>query len=88
MLPCDCQGKTLLFKSRKFSLKLFQIFSLSELPDMMSALEGEGGSWKSGRKKGLCVKYKSDPIAYKGGWGSKNTQNFVDIISGISLMLL
>ena len=30
---------------------------LWERPDMMSALEGGGGSWKSGHSKGGCVNF-------------------------------
>ena len=33
-------------------------FSLRELPDMMSASEGGGGLWKSGRSKGGCVNFR------------------------------
>ena len=46
-----------------------------EHPDMMSASEGGGGSWKSGRSKGGCVNFIlqiSSKCGQGGEGGSKN----------------
>ena len=48
--------------------------ALRERPDMMSASEGGGGSWKSGRSKGGCVNFilQISSKCGQGGRGSKN----------------
>ena len=57
--------------------------TLRELPDMMSASEGEGVSWKSRCSMGGCVNFVLQ-ISGQGG-GGKKSENSADIISGRSL---
>ena len=50
---------------------------------MMSASEGGGKSWKSGRNKGGCVNFILQISSKCGqeGEGVKKSENFADIIS-------
>ena len=54
---------------------------------MMSASEGGGGSWKSGRSKGGSVNFILQISSKCGqGWeGVKNPENFADVINESSL---
>ena len=51
---------------------------------MMSASEGGGGSWKSGRSKGGCVNFivQTSCQARTRGEGVKKSENFADVIDG------
>ena len=63
---------------------------LGEHPDMMSAWEGGGGSWKSGRSKGGRVNFilQISSKYGQGGEGVKKSENFADVINGCSLTLV
>ena len=54
---------------------------------MMSALEGGGGSCKSGRSKGGCMNFilQISSKCGQGEKGVKKSQNFADVINGSSL---
>ena len=59
--------------------------NLGELPDKMSASEGEEGLWKSGRRKGGCVNLMLQ-ISFKCGLGGggKKSKTFADVSNGSS----
>ena len=56
-------------------------------PDMMSASEGGGGSWKSRHSRGDCVNFvvQISSKCGQGGEGVKKSENFADVIYGRSL---
>ena len=69
-------------RSLPFSLTL-----LWDLPNVMSASEGGGRSWKSGRSEGGCEEFyiMNQFQMQTRGEGVKKIRIFVDVINGISL---
>ena len=59
---------------------------IRDLPDMMSASEGGGGSWKCGRSKGGFVNFILQISSKCGQGGRGKSKNFADVIYGSSRM--